>query len=406
MARSTCWMDLSVGGRPEGRVTFALYDGQAPRTCANFRALCAGDKGLGKTTKKPLTYKHSTFHRVIPGFMIQGGDFSMHNGTGGESIYGGKFADEAFHFKHTRAGLLSMANAGPDTNGSQFFVTCGPTPHLDGKHVVFGEVNSGMEVIRAVEKVDTYLKDAPAAAQKVRIDGCGVREVGSDRDARDVSKAEARAAKKRKKQEKKERKSAKKKKKDKKKKDKAKKKKKKKKKAREPSPAAAGRRRAGSDAPPPRAEPPARYYPPSREADRRDALRRSRSRSPPRRRSDASPPRRRPPSRSRSRSPPRRRRSDSFGRDAPRRSRSRSPPRRRSDASPPRRRPPSRSRSPPRRRSSPPRRYRSRSPPRRSRSPPRRRDPPPRRSRSPPRRSPPRRPNRSPSSSSSSSSSS
>ena len=391
MARSTCWMDLSVGGRPEGRVTFALYDGQAPRTCANFRALCAGDKGLGKTTKKPLTYKHSTFHRVIPGFMIQGGDFSMHNGTGGESIYGGKFADEAFHFKHTRAGLLSMANAGPDTNGSQFFVTCGPTPHLDGKHVVFGEVTSGMEVIRAVEKVDTYLKDAPAAAQKVRVDGCGVREVGSDRDARDVSRAEAKAAKKRKKQEKKEKKSTKKKKKDKKKKDKAKKKKK----AREPSPAAAGRRRAGSDAPPPRGEPPARYYPPSREADRRDAVRRSRSRSPPRRRRD------------------------SFGRDAPRRSRSRSPPRRRSDASPPRRRPPSRSRSrspprrygsrsrsPPRRRSSPLRRYRSRSPPRRSRSPPRRRDPPPRRSRSPPRRSPPRRPNRSPSSSSSSSSSS
>ena len=129
-------MDISIGGRPEGRITFALYDGQAPKTTQNFLMLCTGEKGIGKTTKKPLHYKHSTFHRVIPGFMIQGGDFSEHNGTGGESIYGGKFADEAFHFKHTRAGLLSMANAGPNTNGSQFFVCTAQTPHLDGKHVV------------------------------------------------------------------------------------------------------------------------------------------------------------------------------------------------------------------------------------------------------------------------------
>ena len=365
-------MDISIGGRPEGRITFALYDGQAPRTTQNFLMLCTGEKGIGKTTKKPLHYRHSTFHRVIPGFMIQGGDFSEHNGTGGESIYGGKFGDEAFHFKHTRAGLLSMANAGPNTNGSQFFITCGPAPHLDSKHVVFGEVKSGMEVVRAIEKVDTYLKDAPAAAQRVRIESCGVKETGGDRDARDLALAEKKAAKKRKKKEKKEKKE----KKSSKKKKKKDKKKKEKKHKRAPSP------------PPPRArspEPPTRYYPPRRsDSFGRDARRsRSRSRSPPRRRySDDSPPRRRPSSRSRS---PLRR--------------SRSPPRR----SPPRR---YRSRSPPRRRSrSPPRRYgRSRSPLRRSRSPPRRSRSPPRRSRSPPRRR--RSDNRSPSSSSSSSSSS
>ena len=112
-------MDVSIGGRPQGRITFALYDGQAPRTTQNFLMLCTGEKGIGKTTKKPLHYRHSTFHRVIPGFMVQGGDFSEHNGTGGESIYGGKFEDEAFHFKHTRAGLLSMANAGQSLCGNQ-----------------------------------------------------------------------------------------------------------------------------------------------------------------------------------------------------------------------------------------------------------------------------------------------
>ena len=154
------------------------------------------------------------------------GDFSEHNGTGGESIYGGKFEDEAFHFKHTRAGLLSMANAGPNTNGSQFFITCGPAPHLDSKHVVFGEVKSGMEVVRAIEKVDTYLKDAPAAAQRVRIEACGVKETGGDRDARDLALAEKKAAKKRKKKEKKEKKEKKSSKKKKKKKDSKKKEKK------------------------------------------------------------------------------------------------------------------------------------------------------------------------------------
>ncbi|WP_201057241.1 peptidylprolyl isomerase [Marichromatium gracile] len=138
-------LDVSIGGEPAGTVTLELFADTTPKTAENFRVLCTGERG------DDLAYAGSPFHRIIPGFMIQGGDFTNGNGTGGRSIYGERFPDENFERRHDRPGMLSMANAGPDTNGSQFFITVAPTPWLDGKHVVFGEVVDGIEVIKAME---------------------------------------------------------------------------------------------------------------------------------------------------------------------------------------------------------------------------------------------------------------
>ena len=153
MANPQVFFDITIGGAPAGRVTFELFADVVPKTAENFRALCTGEKGMGRSGK-PLHFKGSSFHRIIPNFMCQGGDFTRGNGTGGESIYGEKFADENFKLKHSGPGTLSMANAGPGTNGSQFFITHSPQPHLNGKHTVFGKVVHGLEVVDAIQQGD------------------------------------------------------------------------------------------------------------------------------------------------------------------------------------------------------------------------------------------------------------
>jgi len=160
---SNVYFDITIDGQPAGRIIFQLFDNEVPKTARNFRELATGQNGFG--------YAGSGFHRVIPQFMLQGGDFTRHNGTGGKSIYGEKFGDENFKLRHEEAGLLSMAKAGPHTNGSQFFITTVKTPWLDGKHVVFGKVISGFdEVVKRVETLGTQ-SGAPKARVLIAASG-------------------------------------------------------------------------------------------------------------------------------------------------------------------------------------------------------------------------------------------
>ena len=164
------FFDIAIGGQPAGRVEMELFADTCPRTAENFLQLCVGTKNKAGA---PLAFKGSSFHRVIPGFMCQGGDFTRGDGRGGESIYGGRFDDETFAGKagkHFGPGTLSMANAGPNTNGSQFFLCTAATPHLDGKHVVFGQVVAGYDVIKKIEAVGSRSGQTSA---KVTISDCG-----------------------------------------------------------------------------------------------------------------------------------------------------------------------------------------------------------------------------------------
>ncbi|CAL1389749.1 unnamed protein product [Linum trigynum] len=163
------FFDIVIGKMKAGRVVMELFADTVPKTAENFRALCTGENGIGKAGK-PLHYKGSSFHRIIPKFMCQGGDFTRGNGTGGESIYGEKFSDENFKLKHTGPGILSMANAGSNTNGSQFFICTDKTSWLDGKHVVFGQVVDGYSVVQEMEKVGSY---SGTTSKIVVIEDCG-----------------------------------------------------------------------------------------------------------------------------------------------------------------------------------------------------------------------------------------
>ena len=174
MSSSTrVFMDIGLDSKLIGRLIIKLYWDDLPRTSNNFFSLCTGEQNYasGPNKGKPLTYKGCIFHRLIKGFMLQGGDFTKGNGQGGLSIYGDKFEDEDFKYKHTKRGLLSMANAGPNTNGSQFFITFGKCEWIDGKHVVFGEIIEGLEMLDSLESIKVNQADRPSKI--IRVIDCG-----------------------------------------------------------------------------------------------------------------------------------------------------------------------------------------------------------------------------------------
>jgi len=174
-SRPRVFLDLEIDTKSIGRIVIELFSDLVPITAENFRALCTGEKGKSKHSGKPLHYKGCVFHRIIKKFMCQGGDFTKGDGTGGESIYGYKFQDENFVMKHTEPGLLSMANAGKNTNSSQFFITTVPCPHLDGKHVVFGKVVEGLEYVTVIENAPAT-PDTHKPFATISIGNCGELE--------------------------------------------------------------------------------------------------------------------------------------------------------------------------------------------------------------------------------------
>lgn len=196
------FFEVSIDNKPAGRIEMELYADAVPKTAENFRALCTGEKGKGRSGK-PLSYKNSIFHRVIPGFMLQGGDITRGNGTGGESIYGTTFRDESFAGKagkHTGLGCLSMANAGPNTNGSQFFICTAATPWLNGKHVVFGRVTEGIEVVKKVERLGSQsgktrgrlaIADCGEVKAVLKVQQEGVKKAAETGNRKEVDKGTA-----------------------------------------------------------------------------------------------------------------------------------------------------------------------------------------------------------------------